>query len=162
MHGGASYGFSTNPDNYIGGTGPVAVPTYAPVPCDGIPGSGNPLNPPAGPADPRAYGFGYSLTPNVQPAHRGGAYSTGNAFPDSCYKAPGSMLPVYNAQDAGYTFRPSSEVNGYRPDGVVQYMDVQGYAARMGGARKTRKNGRKGKKGRKGRKDRKGTKGRKH
>lgn len=155
MRGGASNGYAVDPSVSVGGSGPNVAPLHSGVPCDPRAGSMNPNNPTA-PMDPRAYGVGYSATPNttLPSLQAGGAYSTGNAFPDSCYKAPGSELPVYNAQTAGYNFYPSIARGGTLPDGVTPYNDVVPYAARMGGARrKSRKaRGRKGYKGRKGHK----------
>jgi hypothetical protein len=159
QRGGANYGYAIDPSVSIGGSGPNVDALRTGVPCDPRPGSIDSSNPQL-PLDPRAYGVGYSATPNttVPSLQAGGAYSTGNAFPDSCYKAPGSELPVYNAQTAGFNFYPSTAHNGTLPDGITPYNDVVPYAARMGGARrKTRK----GRKGRKDRKDRKGRKDRK-
>lgn len=153
QRGGASYGYAIDPSVSIGGAGPNVDALRTPVPCDARAGSMNPINQSTGPADPRSYGIGYSLTPNttLPTIQAGGAYSTGNAFPDSCYKAPGSQLPVYNAQTAGFNFYPSTAHNGALPDGVTPYNDVVPYAARMGGARRHRKS----RKGRKQRKERK-------
>lgn len=150
QRGGASNGYAIDPSVSIGGSGPNVDALRTPVPCDPRAGSMNPINNSEGPADPRAYGVGYSLTPNTtvpstqaggrrRRRQRGGAYSTGNAFPPSCYQAPGSSLPVYPAQTAGYNFYPSIARGGVLPDGVTPYMDVVPYAARLGGARKTRR-----------------------
>jgi hypothetical protein len=150
MRGGAAYGYAIDPSQSIGGSGPNVDAIRNPVPCDPRPGSIDPSNPQL-PLDPRAYGVGYSATPNttLPSVQAGGAYSTGNAYPDSCYKAPGSSLPVYNAQTAGFNFYPSTAHNGALPDGVTPYNDVVPYAARMGGGRR-RKTSRKGRKGKKG------------
>jgi hypothetical protein len=150
MRGGAAYGYAIDPSQSIGGAGPNVDAIRNPVPCDPRPGSIDPSNPQL-PLDPRAYGVGYSATPNttLPSVQAGGAYSTGNAYPDSCYKAPGSSLPVYNAQTAGFNFYPSTAHNGALPDGVTPYNDVVPYAARMGGGRR-RKTSRKGRKGKKG------------
>jgi hypothetical protein len=153
MRGGAYYGYSVDPSVSVGGSGPNVAALNAPVPCDPRAGSINSSNPQL-PTDPRSYGFGYSATPNTTTPslQAGGAYSTGNAYPDSCYKAPGSELPVYNAQTAGFNFYPSTARNGTLPDGVTPYNDVVPYAARMGGARRRSRKARKDRKGRKGRK----------
>ena len=68
---------------------------------------------------------------------RGGSYSQGNGYSDECYAAPGSYLPKYEAETAGFTFRPSTERGGTLPDGITAYMNVVPQAARMGGARNT-------------------------
>ena len=151
QRGGSNYGYAIDPSVSIGGSGPNVDALRTGVPCDPRPGSIDSSNPQL-PLDPRAYGVGYSATPNTTTPslQAGGAYSTGNAFPDSCYKAPGSELPVYNAQTAGFNFYPSTAHNGALPDGITPYNDVVPYAARMGGAR--RRKSRKVRKGRKGRK----------
>ena len=151
MRGGAAYGFAIDPSVSIGGSGPNVDALRTPVPCDPPAGSMNPLSV-SQPADPRAYGMGYSATPNttLPSIQAGGAYSTGNGFSDDCYKAPGSMLPKYEAQTAGFTFYPSTASGGTLPDGVTAYEDVVPYAARMGGARRSRR-GRKAAHGRRGR-----------
>lgn len=132
MRGGGN-GFGINPAISVGGSGPNVGALVASVPCDVRAGSPNPLNPSTGMnPDPRAPSDLYSLTAN----QTGGAYSSGNGYSDDCYKAPGSSLPVYPAETAGFTFRPSTEVGGTLPDGVTAYMNVTPYAARMGGARR--------------------------
>jgi hypothetical protein len=111
MRGGAFFnGYGLNPAVSVGGEGPNVGALVAPVPCDA-----------------RAGTF-----------QRGGSYGTGNAYAADCYKAPGSSLPVYPAETAGFTFRPSTEVGGTLPDGVTAYMNVTPYAARMGGSRRRR------------------------
>lgn len=138
MRGGASYGFAINPSMSIGGTGPNVDAVRTPIPCDARAGSPNPLNQSGLSPDPRAGGFGYSATPNqtAPSLQAGGAYSSGNAFGAECYKAPGSMLPTYEAQTAGFNFRPSTVAGGTLPDGVTAYNDVVPYAARLGGGRR--------------------------
>ena len=140
MRGGASNGYAIDPSQSIGGSGPNVDALRTAVPCDPRAGSMNPLNPPPSPPDPRAGGFGYSATPNTTTPslQAGGAFSTGNGFSDSCYKAPGSELPKYEAQTAGFTFYPSTASGGTLPDGVTAYEDVVPYAARMGGGRRRR------------------------
>ena len=136
QRGGGVNGFSVNVGSSIGGTGPNAAPVYAGVPCDARAGTPNPNNAGGLGVDPRAPADLYSLTPNVQ---RGGAYSTGNAYDASCYRAPGSELPVYNAETAGFRFEPSTASGAALPDGVTAYNTVVPYAARMGGGRRSRR-----------------------
>lgn len=189
MAGGGTNGFSTDPNYIIGGNGPIAVPTYDPVPCDGRISAVHALNPP-GPflEDPRAPADLYSLYPNppatppvgyspelLQPSAsagnqtatqnggrrtrrlkkkvRGGEYSSGNNYPERCYHAPGSSLPVYNASDAGFYFTPSTNKGVFEPDGVVGFMEVNPTAARVGGGRSRRH--RRGKKAKKSKRSRK-------
>jgi len=147
---GGAGGYAVDPSVNVGGAGPNAAPLHSAVPCDGRGGAPNPYNPIGLGADPRAPADLYSLTPNQMaptvlagsaPVQRGGAYSSGNEFSPGCYKAPGSELPVYEAQTAGFTFRPSTEIGGTLPDGVTAYNNVVQYAARLGGARrKTHRN----------------------
>ena len=130
MRGGA-YGYAVDPSVSVGGNGPNVAALHTPVPCDARAGTHGPsLNP-----DPRAPADLYSLTPNQS----GGAAELGNAFEDSCYRAPGSSLPVYNATSAGFHFRPSTEFGSTLPDGVTAYNDVVPHAARTGGGRKSRR-----------------------
>ena len=135
---GGAGGFAVDPSVSVGGSGPNAAPLHSPVGCDARGGAPNPLNPVGGTTDPRAPTDLYSLTPNqmAPSVQAGGAYSSGNAFSGECYKAPGSMLPVYEAQTAGFTFSPSTEIGGALPDGVTPYNNVVQYAARLGGARR--------------------------
>ena len=101
----------------------------------------------------------------------GGAYSTPNAYPEECYRGPGSSLPVYNASSAGFTFSPSTDKGVFLPDGVAAFNEVWSVAARtgpangsspdppkslFGGAR--RKNNRKNRSSRKSRKSHKNAK----
>ena len=142
FRGGGTYGYAVDPSVSVGGNGPNVGALVAGVPCDGRAGaaadSGNP--------DPRAPSDLYSLTPNTM---KGGAYSSGNAYGADCYKAPGSMLPVYEAQTAGFEFRPSTLAGATLPDGVTAYNEVVPVAARMGGARRrSRKAGKKSRKSR--------------
>jgi hypothetical protein len=120
----------------------------------------NPLANHAFGSDPRAPADLYSLTPNQS----GGAYSTGNAYGAECYRAPGSQLPVYQAETAGFHFRPSTEFGSTLPDGVTAYNDVVPHAARVGGGRKqkSRRNNRKQKKQKKSKKNRGSSRSRKH
>jgi hypothetical protein len=94
----------------------------------------------------RVPNFAYTV-PNAVPfaaTQAGGAYS-GNAYDASCYRAPGSEMPVYPAQSVGFHFTPSTAAGATLPDGVTAYNEVVQHAARLGGAyrRKSRK-GRKG------------------
>lgn len=136
QYGGGVNGFSTNVESSIGGTGPNVAPVYAGVPCDARGGSPNLNNASGLGPDPRAPSDLYSVTPNIM---RGGAYSSGNAYDASCYRAPGSELPVYNAQSAGFQFAPSTAAGAALPDGVTAYNEVVPYAARLGGGRRTRR-----------------------
>jgi len=131
MHqrGGFARAFAVDPSVSVGGTGPNVAALHAPVPCDARAG----VHPgPVLPADPRAPADLYSATPN----QGGGAYSTGNAYGAECYKAPGSSLPVYEAQTAGFTFNPSSASGAFLPDGVTDFNEVVPMAARVGGRRR--------------------------
>jgi hypothetical protein len=139
--GGGSYGYTIDPSVSVGGNGPVAAPLHTAVPCDSRAGVQNLVQNP----DPRAPSDLYSLTPN----QTGGAATLGDAFDDSCYRAPGSSIPVYNASSAGFHFQPSTEIGSTLPDGVTTYMDVVPHAARMGGSRRRRRQNRKSRKMRK-------------
>lgn len=137
MRGGASNGYAVIPSLAIGGSGPNVAALHAGVPCDYRAGAGNAFNPAGGSSDPRAYGMGYSLTPNsTTPSLQAGGSYSGNAYAASCYRAPGSELPTYEAQTAGFNFRPSTLAGGTLPDGITAYNDVVPYAARMGGGRR--------------------------
>ena len=143
--GGTSYSFATdgNPDSsqgidLIGGGGPNAAALYAPSGCAPRAGS---------PEDPHA-----PMNMALRAAQTGGAYSlesaaplTGafaapappsygaaNAFPESCYHAPGSQIPVYNADSTAFNFRPSIAENNTLPPGVNVYNDVIQQPGRMG------------------------------
>jgi hypothetical protein len=133
QRGGGVNGYSVNVGSSIGGAGPNVAPVYAGVPCDARAGTPNPNNTDGLGTDPRAPADLYSLTPNAQ---RGGAYSSGNAYDASCYRAPGSELPVYNAETAGFRFSPSTASGAALPDGVTAYNTVVPYAARVGGSRR--------------------------
>ena len=123
MRGGGN-GYAVDPSVSVGGSGPNVAPLHSSVPCDARAGTmgivgGNP--------DPRAPADLYSLSSR----QAGGAYS-GNAYGADCYRATGSQLPVYNAESAGFHFRPSTEIGSTLPDGVTAYNDVVPHAARMG------------------------------
>jgi len=136
QRGGGTYGFGVDTTTSVGGSGPNVAPVYSGIPCDARAGSANPLANHAFGSDPRAPADLYSLTPNQS----GGAYSTGNAYGAECYRAPGSQLPVYHAETAGFHFRPSTEFGSTLPDGVTAYNDVVPHAARVGGGRRTSRN----------------------
>jgi len=123
MRGGA-YGYAVDPSVSVGGQGPNVAALHSPVPCDPRAGT---LGVVTGSPDPRAPADLYSLSSR----QAGGAYS-GNAYGADCYRATGSQLPVYNAESAGFHFRPSTEIGSTLPDGVTAYNDVVPHAARMG------------------------------
>ena len=159
MRGGMWRAVAVDPSVSVGGDGPNVGALHAGVPCDGRAGTPNMLSNDMYVPDPRAPADIYSLTPNqtAPSVQAGGAYSTGNGFSEGCYKAPGSMLPVYEAETAGFHFRPSTEFGSTLPDGVTAYNDVVPQAARLGGGKKRstrRKNNRKA--------SRKAKNGRKH
>ena len=158
MRGGMWRAVAVDPSVSVGGDGPNVAALHAGVPCDARAGTPNALNNDMYMPDPRAPADIYSLTPNQQ-AQAGGAYSSGNGYSDACYKAPGSMLPVYPAETAGFHFRPSTEVGSTLPDGVTAYNDVVPQAARLGGGKK--RNSRKAKKNSR-KANRKGKNSRKH
>jgi hypothetical protein len=60
------------------------------------------------------------------------SYGAANAFPESCYKAPGSEIPVYNNNSASFNFSPSITENNTLPPGVNVYNDVIQQPGRMG------------------------------
>jgi hypothetical protein len=161
--GGGTYGYSIDPSQSIGGNGPNVDALRVPVPCDGRMGTQHALNPQVveGP-DPRAPADLYSLAPpgstagvtgyeegtlnpafmkggrrrSMRRARRrvGGSYGTPNAYPEECYRATGSSLPVYNASTAGFTFSPSTDKGVFLPDGITAYNEVWPVAARVGPA----------------------------
>jgi hypothetical protein len=157
QRGGGTNGYAVDPSVSVGGSGPNVAPVYAGVPCDGRAGAPNMMTPAAGSPDPRAPADLYSLTTNAAVKQAGGgiadgagpasvgsqppssSYGHGNAYGPECYRAPGSELPVYNADVAGFNFRPSTEIGGTLPDGVTAYNDVVPQAARVGGARRSHK-----------------------
>jgi hypothetical protein len=129
QRGGFARAFAVDPSVSVGGSGPNVAALHAPVACDARAG----VHPgPVLPTDPRAPADLYSATPN----QTGGAYSTGNAYSAECYKAPGSSLPVYEAQTAGFSFNPSSASGAFLPDGVTDFNEVVPMAARVGGRRR--------------------------
>ena len=151
MRGGMWRAVAVDPSVSVGGDGPNVAALHAGVPCDARAGTPNMLSNDMYMPDPRAPTDVYSLTPNQQApsVQAGGAYSTGNGFSEACYTAPGSMLPKYEAETAGFHFRPSTEFGSTLPDGVTAYNDVVPVAARLGGGkkrntrRKAKKNSRK-------------------
>ena len=148
MRGGSFRAVDVFPGVSIGGDGPSVAPLHVGVPCDGRSGAPNQFNEQGLTADVRAPADLYSATPNqtAPSLQAGGSYSTGNGFSDDCYKAPGSMLPKYEAETAGFHFRPSTEFGSTLPDGITAYNDVVPNAARLGGGRKNRKASRKNRK----------------
>lgn len=60
------------------------------------------------------------------------SYGAANAFPESCYKPPGSEIPVYNANSASFNFSPSITENNTLPPGVNVYNEVNQQPGRMG------------------------------
>ncbi len=123
--------FSVDASQSVGGVGPVAAPVYSPVPCDPRAGTPHAIGIAGMSPDPRAPVDLYSVS-----SQSGGTYEG----PD-CYRAPGSQIPVYPAESAGFRFAPSTAAGAALPDGVTAYNEVVPYAARMGGAyrRKTYK-----------------------
>lgn len=69
---------------------------------------------------------------NAFPATPQPSYGAANAFPESCYKAPGSEMPVYNANSASFNFSPSITANNTLPPGVNVYNQVDQQPGRMG------------------------------
>jgi len=139
--GGTSYHFATdgNPDSsqgvdLIGGTGPNAAALHAPSGC--APRAGSPEDPHA-PMNMAQRGGAYALD-SAAPltgafaAPAPPSYGAANAFPESCYHAPGSQIPVYNADSASFNFRPSIAENNTLPPGVNVYNDVIQQPGRMG------------------------------
>jgi hypothetical protein len=166
---GGNRGFMIDPSNNIGNDGPIAEPLRIGIPCDARAGTPNPFAPNVSMnPDPRAPAWAYSLTPNTVPATFGAAgqtgggdaglseripnfeysstmmgggasYGSGNAYDASCYRAPGSEMPVYPATTAGFTFTPSTEGGATLPDGVTAFNEVVAVAARTGGGRRKRR-----------------------
>jgi hypothetical protein len=141
----------------IGGDGPIAEPVRAAIPCDPRAGMQNPFSATVAMPDARA-AYGYSLTPNTttpslqagggesmlservpnfEYAQTGAGYG-GNAYDASCYRAPGSEMPVYPATSAGFHFTPSTEGGATLPDGVTAFNEVVAHTARLGGAYRKR------------------------
>jgi hypothetical protein len=190
---GGTYGYSIDPSQSIGGNGPNVDALHVPVPCDGRMGTHHALNPQVVESpDPRAPADLYSLSPpgstagvtgyeegTLNPAfmkggrrrsmrrrkqRAGGLYGSPNAYPEECYRGPGSSLPVYNASSAGFTFSPSTDKGVFLPDGVAAFNEVWPVAARTGPAfvggrrkntrkhRKSRKNAKKSKRSNRSRK----------
>ena len=143
--GGTSYSFATdgNPDSsqgvdLIGGTGPNAAALHAPSGC--APRAGSPEDPhaPMNMALRAAQTGGAYALDSAAPltgafaAPAPPSYGAANAFPESCYHAPGSQIPVYNADSASFNFRPSIAENNTLPPGVNVYNDVIQQPGRMG------------------------------
>ena len=158
--GGSPYGYAIDPSQSIGGSGPNVDAVRTVVPCDPRESTQHLLNPQVVEMpDPRAPANIYSLAPpgstasvtgyeegllnssfmkggrrysRRHRARRGGSYGTPNAYPEECYRGPGSSLPVYNASTAGFTFSPSTDQGVFLPDGVAAYNEVWPVAARVG------------------------------
>jgi hypothetical protein len=160
MRGGNKGGFEMAVAQNIGGNGPIAEPVRTAIPCDARAGMQNPFT--ATPLSPDARtAYGYSLTPNTtthsvqagggvhgemvplsEYAQTGAGYG-GNAYNASCYRAPGSEMPVYPATSAGFHFTPSTEGGSTLPDGVTAFNEVVAHTARLGGARRSTRRSRK-------------------
>lgn len=159
--GGNKGGFGVDPVFNVGGTGPIAEPARMAVPCDARAGSVNPFAVGGLQPDPRASPLFYSATAN-QVSQMGGAYHEsripnfaytmaggsygGNAYDASCYRAPGSEMPVYPAESVGFHFTPSTQAGATLPDGVTAYNEVVQHVARLGGARRKTHKKRRGRK----------------
>ncbi len=167
QRGGNKGGFEMAVADNIGGTGPIAEPVRAAIPCDARAGMQNPFSATVSMPDPRA-SVGYSLTPNqtggsmlservpnFEYAQTGAGYGSGNAYAAACYRAPGSEMPVYPATSAGFHFTPSTEGGATLPDGVTAFNEVVAHTARLGGAyRKRRTHRKKAKKSKKSKRSR--------
>lgn len=143
--GGTSYSFATdgNPDpsqgvDLIGGGGPNAAALHAPSGCAPRAGSLEDPHAPVNMALRAAQSGGaYSLS-SAAPLTSGfdqphpPSYGAPNAYGPECYKAPGSEVPVYNADSASFNFRPSIAENNTLPPGVNVYNDVIQQPGRMG------------------------------
>lgn len=158
---GGNRGFGVFPGMNVGGTGPNVGAANLGLPCDARAGSANPFGPVYPGPDMRAPPDVYSITPNTgaaalpqsggnhsdvfaDPAFQaparfpfhatqaGGNYG-GNAYDASCYRAPGSQMPVYPASSAGFHFEPSIKSGATLPDGVTAYNVVVPHVARLGG-----------------------------
>lgn len=141
QRGGNKGGFGLDPTFNVGGTGPIAEPARLAVPCDVRAGSANPFAVGSLQADPRASPLFYSATANqvggtpFATTQAGGSYG-GNAYDASCYRAPGSEMPVYPAESVGFHFTPSTQAGATLPDGVTAFNEVVQHVARLGGGRK--------------------------
>jgi hypothetical protein len=153
--GGNKGGFGIDPGMSVGGDGPNTAPVHFAIPCSGQMasqrggGNGSPLidDVPFSMTGAgrrrrgtrrnirrRNAAAGRSSRARVRKQQRGG-----NHFDTSCYRAPGSEMPVYAAETAGFRFAPSTDANGHLASGVTAYNEVVPYAARLGGGRRTRK-----------------------
>lgn len=157
--GGSPQGAMLTPGFSIGGEGPnVAGPLVSQSGCDPRPGS--PEDPHA-PINMMQRGGAYMSIAGAAPLDTAftstppSSYGAANDYAESCYKAPGSELPVYNNNSTAFTFSPNLVDNNSMNPGVVAYMKVDQQPGRMGapdqrgGRRDTRKN-RKNRKHRKG------------
>jgi hypothetical protein len=158
--GGSPQGLAQFPDAlYLSGGGPnVGNPVNVQSGCDARAGS---LGDPHAPINHMQRGGAYMSISSAAPLDAAysstppPSYGTANAFPESCYKAPGSEVPVYNNNSTAFNFSPNLVENNSMVPGVVAYMNVNQQPGRMGapdqrgGRRDTRKN-RKNRKNRKG------------
>jgi len=149
--GGSPQGLAQFPDVFaLSGGGPnVGNPVNMQSGCD--PRAGSPEDPHA-PINMVQRGGSYFSLSSAAPLDTAytstppPSYGTANAFAESCYKAPGSELPVYNNNSAAFNFRPSLVENNSLAPGVNVYNDVIQQPGRMGppvqtgGRRDTRKN----------------------
>ncbi len=123
--------YAVDTSQSVGGTGPNVMPVYAAVPCDARAGAFANATTVAGfNPDPRAPVTLYSLT-----ANQSGGASVGTGVSG----ATGSLIPVYNAPVAGFTFAPSNAGGSPLPAGVTVFNEVVPQVARVGGAKKSRK-----------------------
>ena len=129
---GGTRGFSVDSWQTVGGDGPNVAPVYNAVPCDTRSGSFNPYSQTTYNPDVRAPTDVFSLSPQMN----GGSYAMNNGYSDTCYKAPGSSLPVYEADTAGFRFEPSTANGAAMPDGVTAFQEVVPQPARVGGRRR--------------------------
>ena len=154
--GGSPQGLAQFPDAFaLSGGGPnVGNPVNMQSGCD--PRAGSPQDPHAPINMMRQSGGSYSSIASAAPLDAAfpstpqPSYGAANAFPESCYKAPGSEMPVYNNNSAAFNFSPSIVENNTLPPGVNVYNDVIQQPGRMGppavnqrGGRRSRKNNRK-------------------
>lgn len=131
----AAMGYSLTPNT----TGPIGMKGGALQGYDYTPADGKQY------VDTRTANFAYASTQaggRRTRRQRGRGYG-GNAYAASCYKAPGSEMPVYPAQTAGFDFSPSTAAGASYSDGVTPFMEVNPVAARMGGSRKANRRHRK-------------------
>jgi len=143
--GGTSYSFATNGNvdpsqavDLIGGTGPNAAALIAPSGCSPRSGSYDDPHAPINMALKAAQSGGAYMLNTAAPLSASFAqpappsYGAPNAYGPECYHAPGSQIPVYNADSAAFNFKPSIAENNTLPPGVNVYNDVIQQPGRMG------------------------------